>query len=129
MDLLRAAATKSFNQGKIPMTQNNTRLVMDISPWPQGHGFAGAKTWWDHVHGQDEQKRLDNLMGVALLDADICERLLSGSDDSLMNAFGISEETQSRLKTAQASSLTDLAQALTYNRVANPQIFYVEEAS
>ena len=111
------------------MTQNDTKLVMDISPWPQGHGFAGATMWWDHLHEQDEQKRLDNLMGVALLDADICERLLSGSDDSLMSAFGISEETQSRLKSTQAANLTDLAQALTYNRASNHQVFYVEEAS
>ena len=111
------------------MIQNDTKLVMDISPWPQGHGFAGATMWWDHVHEQNEQKRLDNLMGVALLDAEICERLLSGSDDTLMSAFGISEETKSRLRSVQATSLTDLAQALTHHRVSNQQIFYVEEAS
>lgn len=111
------------------MTQKDTQLVMDISPWPQGHGFAGANNWWEHMNRQDEQKRLDNLMGVALLDSDICERLLTGSDDSLLTAFGISEETQSRLKSAHASNLTDLAQALTYNRASNSQVFYVEEAS
>jgi hypothetical protein len=81
------------------------------------------------VTKQYEQKRLDNLMGVALLDSDICERLLSGSDDTLLTAFGISEETQSRLKSAHASNLTDLAQVLTYNRASNSQVIYVEEAS
>lgn len=111
------------------MIQNETTLVMDVSPWPQGQGFSGAAKWWDHVHEQNEQKRLDNLMGVALLNSDVCERLLSGADDSLMNAFGISEETQSRLKSAQAANLSDLAQALTYNRIPDHQAFYVEEAS
>lgn len=111
------------------MTQDNTKLVMDVSPWPQGHGFAGASTWWDHIHEQNEQKRLDSLMGVALLDAEICERLLSGSDDTLMTAFEISAETQSRLRSVQATNLTDLAQALTHNWTSNQQVFYVEEAS
>ena len=111
------------------MTQHDIKLVMDISPWPQGHGFAGATNWWDHLHEQNEQKRLDNLMGVALLDEAVCERLLSGSDDTLMTAFGISTETQFRLKSVHASSLTDLAQALTHNRTSFQQEFYVEEAS
>ncbi|MEO8608063.1 MAG: hypothetical protein ABI690_09290 [Chloroflexota bacterium] len=111
------------------MAQNDTKLVMDISPWPQGHGFAGGKQWWEHMSEQNEQKRLDNLMGVALLDSEVCERLLSGSDDTLMSAFGISAETQHRLKSAQASSLTDLAQALTHNRDSNEMGFFVEEAS
>jgi hypothetical protein len=111
------------------MTYNETKLVMDISPWPQGHGFAGGSTWWDHIRTRDEQQRLDSLMGVALLDADICERLLSGSDDSLMTAFGISEETQTRLRSAQATDLTDLAEALTFGRNPSQPIFYVEEAS
>ena len=111
------------------MTQDNTKLVMDISPWPQGHGFTGATMWWDHVHEQNEQKRLDNLMGIALLDAEICERLLSGSDDTLMTAFEISAETQSRLRSVKATNLTDLAQALTHNWTSNQQVFYVEEAS
>jgi hypothetical protein len=55
--------------------------------------------------------------------------LLSGSDDSLMTAFGISEETQTRLRSAQATDLTDLAEALTFGRNPSQPMFYVEEAS
>jgi hypothetical protein len=96
------------------MLKQDKKLVMDVLPWPQGHGFAGTNAWWDHVGKQDEQKRLDNLMGLALLDEGVRERLLDGGDDSLLTAFGLSEETRTRLRAARATDLTDLAQAITY---------------
>ena len=94
--------------------QQDKKLVMDVLPWPQGHGFSGTTAWWEHVGKQDEQKRLDNLMGLALLDEDVQKRLLDGGDDSLLTAFGLSEETRTRLRAVQATTLTDLAQAITY---------------
>ncbi len=94
------------------MALNTQTLVMDVVPWPDGHKFAGAKAWWDHMLSKDEQGRLDNLMGIALLDAGVRERLLKDRDRSLLSAFGLSEETQARLRSIQAGSLAELAQAL-----------------
>ncbi len=90
-------------------------LVMDVLPWPHGHGFTGADTWWEYVLNQEEKLRLDHLMGVALLDEDVCDRLVNKRDHSLLTAFGLSEETQNWLETVQANSLIELAQAIVAN--------------
>jgi hypothetical protein len=92
------------------MDQNE--LVMDVLPWPDGHGFAGSGSWWEYVMSQEERQRLDNLMGIALLDEDICDRLVNKREDSLMTAFGLSSETQSWLRAIQATTLSELAQAI-----------------
>jgi hypothetical protein len=89
-------------------------MITDVSPWPTGKGFSGGTGWWQHVLSQDERKRLDNLVGVALLDNEICDRLLGGQDESLFSAFGISEETQRQLRSIRATSLADFAQAITF---------------
>ena len=88
--------------------------VMDISPWPQGRGFEGAAMWWQDVMGRDEKQRLDNLMGIALLDADIRDRLVNKRDASLLTAFGLSQDTQSWLQEITAHSLAELAQAIVF---------------
>ena len=86
--------------------------VIDVSPWPNGRGFAGASTWWEYVMGKEEKQRLDNLMGIALLDDDVCDRLVNQRDSSLLAAFGLSKETQNWLRTIEANSLVELAQAI-----------------
>ncbi|NDJ77871.1 MAG: hypothetical protein GYB65_16600 [Chloroflexi bacterium] len=86
--------------------------VMDISPWPAGRGFEGATDWWEHVMDSDEKQRLDHLMGVALLDADIRDRLVNERDASLFTAFGLSQDTQTWLREIRAYSLIELAQAI-----------------
>ncbi len=62
--------------------------------------------------GKEEKRRLDNLMGTALLDERVCKRLVNERDASLLTSFGLSTETQSWLKTVEAQSLTELAQAI-----------------
>ncbi|HLV37002.1 MAG TPA: hypothetical protein VKY59_17895 [Spirillospora sp.] len=99
--------------------------TMDVLPWPQGHGFQGAPAWWDYMRSKEERKRLDNLMGLALLDEDICRRLIKDRDPSLLAAFGLSQETQSWLRSIKATTLAELAEAI----VAGPQTQYLEEAS
>jgi len=95
------------------VTSVRGNLITDVSPWPSGRGFSGGSAWWQHVLRQDERKRLDNLIGIALLDAEIGKQLLSGNDDTLFSAFGLSEETQKRLRAIEAATLTDFAQAIT----------------
>lgn len=87
-------------------------LVMDIAPWPRGRGFTGAKAWWDYVLSKDERRRLDSLMGLALLDEDICRRLVKQRETALLDSFGLSKETQTWLKGIRANSLTELAEAI-----------------
>jgi hypothetical protein len=94
------------------MSLQNQAPVMDVLPWPNGHQFAGARAWWDYVLSKDEKERLDNLMGIALLDEGVRERLVKQRDDSLLTAFGLSEETQAKLRGIQAGSLVELAQAI-----------------
>lgn len=101
--------------------------VMDVFPWPHGHGFQGADLWWDHVLSKEESKRLDNLMGLALLDETICRRLVIDRDSSLFTSFQLSSETQAWLRTINATTLSEFAEAV----VAGPQSQYttLEEAS
>ena len=94
------------------MSQLNESPVMDVLPWPRGRGFSGAKAWWNYVLGKEERRRLDHLMGVALLDESICNRLVTERDGSLLTAFGLSEETQAWLRTIKATSLVEFAQAV-----------------
>jgi hypothetical protein len=85
---------------------------MDVQPWPNGKGFMGGNEWWDYVMTKDERARLDNLMGLALLDAQVCDRLLKDRDESLMKAFGLSNQTQAWLRALKVTSLVELAQAI-----------------
>jgi hypothetical protein len=94
------------------MSQMHQKPVMDVSPWPQGRGFTGAKAWWDYVLSKGEQQRLDNLMGLALMDQKIHDRLVYERDTSLLTAFGLCEETQVWLRQIPADSLVELAQAI-----------------
>lgn len=86
--------------------------VMDVQPWPNGKGFTGGNEWWDYVMSKDERARLDNLMGLALLDAQVCDRLVKDRDESLLKAFGLSSQTQAWLRTLKVTSLVELAQAI-----------------
>jgi hypothetical protein len=94
------------------MTYKNQTPVMDVLPWPQGHGFAGTSDWWEYMLGKDEDRRLDNLMGIALLDEGVSQRLLNDRDDTLLASFGLSKETRLWLRGIQAGSLVELAQAI-----------------
>ena len=99
------------------MSKTKQALVMDVLPWPQGHGFSGTTAWWEYVLSKEESRRLDNLMGIALLDEDFSNRLLNERDDSLLMPFGFSQETVAWLRTIQAANLVEFAQAI----VSGPQ--------
>jgi hypothetical protein len=62
--------------------------------------------------GKEEKRRLDNLMGTALLDETVRRLLVNERDTSLLTSFGLSTETQSWLRTVEAQSLTELAEAI-----------------
>jgi hypothetical protein len=78
--------------------------------------------------GKEEKRRLDNLMGMALLDERICKRLLNERDTSWLTSFGLSTETQSWLQTVEAQSLTELAQAIVA-RVQDDTIIISSQAA
>lgn len=62
--------------------------------------------------GNEEKRRLDNLMGTALLDEQVCKRLVDERDTALLASYGLSSETQRWLRTVEARSLAELAQAI-----------------
>lgn len=93
-------------------TPSTTPIVMDVLPWPSGYGFNGADAWWQHTLKQSERERLDDLLGLALLDNTICEQLVVKRDPSLLRTFDLSEDTQRWLVGIQASTLKEFAQAI-----------------
>jgi hypothetical protein len=110
------------------MLQKLHTPVMDVLPWPQGQGFAGATSWWDYMLSKDESRRLDNLMGVALLDEEVSQRLVNDRDDTLLASFGLSKETRSWLRGIPATSLVELAEAIV-SRSAGSTPLILTEAS
>lgn len=93
---------------------NEVPPITDVFPWPSGQGFQGAITWWQHILKQNEQQRLEALIGVALLNASIERRLLQEKDESLKYMFALSDNTWGWLHNIQAESLTDLAYAILF---------------
>jgi hypothetical protein len=91
---------------------NASPMVVDLSPFPHGKGFQGAQEWWDYVLSKDERKRVDQLLGIALLDQTVCYRLVKERDETLLNAFGLSESTKQWFRGVNAQTLSDLAQAV-----------------
>ena len=72
-------------------------MVMDVN----GYGFSGGDKWWRYVLSHSEHERLDNLIGLALLDSKICEQLVAKRDPALLSAFGLSEQTQTWLRDSE----------------------------
>jgi hypothetical protein len=108
----QASPESRTNPGTVPAPHHTSPVVMDVLPWPSGYGFTGGDTWWQYVSNQTERERLDNLVGLALLDNKACEQLVTKRDPFLLSAFGLSEQTQNWLRGIKASTLRDLAQAI-----------------
>lgn len=66
-----------------------------------------------HFISAGEKQKLDRLFGLALLDKALCHRLVTERDRSLLAEFGISTETQNWLGVVPATSLMDLARAVS----------------
>ena len=107
-----------MNHTKNHTKEPKTSVVMDVLPWPNGYGFSGGDAWWDNTLRQTERERLDNLLGLALLDNKVCEQLVVKHDTSLLAAFGLSEDTQRWLAGIKASTLKEFARAVL--AVSNP---------
>ncbi|HVU14363.1 MAG TPA: hypothetical protein VHD90_23960 [Phototrophicaceae bacterium] len=71
-----------------------------------------TQVWPGFLLSTDEKNRIDRLMGSALLDDSLCDRLVNKRDASLMASFGLSSETQSWLSAIKATSLEELAQEI-----------------
>jgi hypothetical protein len=90
-------------------------MVLDITSWSGKRGFSGADEWWNYVRNQDERRRLDHLLGVALLDENVRRRLVDSRDEALLTAFGLSESTKWWIVTLRANSLSDIAKEVAAN--------------
>ena len=70
------------------------------------------QVWQGYLLSNDERRRIDNLMGRALLDDSFCQELLHNRSTTLLAEFGLSASTQDWLCSIEASSLSELAQAI-----------------
>ncbi len=112
MKTRRASPKSDINPGTVSAPRRTPPVVMDVLPWPSGYGFTGGDSWWRHVFSQSERERLDNLIGLALLDNQVCEQLVTKRDPTLLSVFGLSKQTQDWLKSLQAGTLKELAQLI-----------------
>jgi hypothetical protein len=74
--------------------------------------FPQGEVWHGFLLSTDEKRRIDQLMGSALLDDCVCDLLVNKRDSSIMTRFGLSRETQNWLRSIEASSLEELAQEI-----------------
>jgi hypothetical protein len=93
------------------MSQESSKPTMDISPWPTGEGFQGAKAWWDYVLRHSEQDRLDFLILAALVSSEVRDLLLK-HDLSLFEKFELSAKTIAHLSRIEAQTLEEFVQAM-----------------
>lgn len=82
-------------------------LAINIQP-----RLNGGDVWRQHSTGKSERDRLDNLMGLALVDQKIRDRLLVQHDPSLLDDFDLSDDTRHLLISVGAHSLREFAQAI-----------------
>ncbi len=85
---------------------------MDVLPSPTGYGFTGTEISWQHPVPQNEREQLDSLMGLALLDPGVRDRLLVQHDPALLDAFDLPDDTRQALSNIHASTLKEFAQAV-----------------
>jgi hypothetical protein len=74
--------------------------------------YKRSELWHGFLLSSDEKRRIDQLMGSALLDDTLCELLVNQRDTSLMAQFGLSLDTQKWLRSIEAKSLEELAQEI-----------------
>ena len=86
--------------------------VLHILPNGNRPGLAYGDVWQQHTLSQRERERLDDLVGQALIDQDVHDRLLIQRDPSLLEAFNLSDETQRWCATVEASTLKEFAEAI-----------------
>ena len=91
---------------------SSSSFVVDTLPMPSGCGFGRADAGRQTPFSPSERERLDNLIGQALLDQDVSHRLIVQRDPTLLDAFGLSDDTRQWLATIQATSLKEFAQAI-----------------
>src|SRR5579864_9130988 len=87
-------------------------LPIVVDAWPNGSAFGSADVWEHHTLAPNEGERLDHLVGLALLDSSVCNRLIVQRDPSLLDAFNLADDTRQWLATVQARTLEELAQAI-----------------
>lgn len=74
---------------------------------------AKKRTWQGYLLNQDDQRRIDAMVGKALLDPTFCEQLLNRCDISLLEEFDFRMEVVTWLCSIKADSLTEFAEAVT----------------
>lgn len=90
-------------------------MVLDTGAWTGQPGFNGSDEYKTFVRNKDEGSRLNHLLGMALLDADIRYRLVDVRDESLLTSFGLSEATKKWITAIQANTLADIASEVAAN--------------
>lgn len=79
--------------------------------WKAEYGFHGGCVWWNRMLTLDEKSRLDQLMGAALLEPEIAERLLR-HDATLLERFEFSPLLRQWLLQTEAASIHEFARLI-----------------
>jgi hypothetical protein len=73
------------------------------------------RVWHGYLMSYEDQDRVDAMFARALFDPQFCHQLVTQRDTTLLAPFGFTGETASWICSIKAESLTELAQAVTFN--------------
>lgn len=85
-------------------------IVVDF--WPNGLAFGNVDVWEAPALTQTEGEQLDHLVGLALLDPSVCDRLIVQHDPLLLDDLNLTDDTRQWLAAVRAGTLEELAQAI-----------------
>ena len=87
--------------------QANTKLVSSLN-----QKTIALATGWRRALSAEDKHQIDTLMGEAILDTEICRRLIDERDDMLFEDYQLSEHAKQILRESPANTLPDLAQSV-----------------
>lgn len=94
------------------MALSKQMYPVDYTSHAQPYKLSRRKVWHGYLLSNEERSRIDHMLGKALLDQTFCDRLLHNRDSVLLSEHGLTAETQDWLCSIDASSLSELAEAI-----------------
>jgi len=108
------ARYKRESEGTVNTQQlfSTSSLPIVVDVWPNSLAFGNADVWEAPALTQTEGDQLDQLVGLALLDSSVADRLVVQRDPALLDTFNLTNDTRQWLSELRVGSLEELAQAI-----------------
>lgn len=97
------------------MALSDRMYVPSKTSYSRSYDVKNKNVWPGYLVSQEEKQQIDRMMGRALFDQKFCDRLIRSRDEMLFAEYRLSQDTQRWLCSIEARSLTELAEAISFN--------------